>query len=623
MTDAIHQSDRGSKHRKRASAVSRRPKFVRNPDMVAVVVESSDPPRLDVLWGSVGVTQQPSSTAVLAADLPKSIGRFTLQGVRTFDRGQISQAEALLREHKVAMLLRVVSASKCVTRVVSVPELESAAPIDKSSLASALPFIAESEAPGTPGWRRAAGLLPRMHHAARHAAVVSIWPTADSIENNNFADWGGGQWVSEPVALAGAGHIHAGTQLIARADEASGAISIVAQGESRTIVRTARLASAGSGSWSSDVSRTIGETADAAGVRHGEITIDDGIAMIASDDASASAPTWMQRWGLAVGVLAIWASDDETVRSLATLSAQEPIPVVHPIDRIVSWIAHPRNAAVLIAAATAIMVLVPMGSAWARVQILEDRAKAAKLTERLAESEKRVGFYDLLRERRWPMAKLIADVSGSAPVGIELESLELAQGETVTIRGTAQKADLVAKFRENLAATKVFSQLATPSVESGSGVRFLLTAKVIGNGALYQGKWAEDFTSESLGQRLYGKDWQPASEHAHAFSDHSSSRRRGGGGGGGEGRASGEGTRSQATSRAAAPFVVPQPLTDADIAKMDRTTAMKEFGMRKNAAGKVTDPADKQRLLDEVERVKVRMQQARSDQPPASSGGGQ
>ncbi len=64
-------------------------------------------------------------------------------------------------------------------------------------------------------------------------------------------------------------------------------------------------------------------------------------------------------------------------------------------------------------------------------------------------------------------------------------------------------------------------------------------------------------------------------------------------------------------------FTPPPPLTDAEIAKMDKSTAMKAFGQRKAAAAKASDPDVKRRLNDEADKAKQRMLQA-----PASSGSG-
>jgi hypothetical protein len=64
----------------------------------------------------------------------------------------------------------------------------------------------------------------------------------------------------------------------------------------------------------------------------------------------------------------------------------------------------------------------------------------------------------------------------------------------------------------------------------------------------------------------------------------------------------------------AAPGSAPAPISDADIAAMDRTTAIKEWTTRKTAASKPgVDPAIKQRLEDEASKCKARFDQTRAD----------
>jgi len=54
--------------------------------------------------------------------------------------------------------------------------------------------------------------------------------------------------------------------------------------------------------------------------------------------------------------------------------------------------------------------------------------------------------------------------------------------------------------------------------------------------------------------------------------------------------------------------MIPPPLSDADIAAMNKTAAMKEWGVRKKASTQPgIDPADKERLAAEAEKCRERM----------------
>ena len=60
--------------------------------------------------------------------------------------------------------------------------------------------------------------------------------------------------------------------------------------------------------------------------------------------------------------------------------------------------------------------------------------------------------------------------------------------------------------------------------------------------------------------------------------------------------------------------VIPPPISNGLIENLSAEDAMKEYSARKEAAAKVDDAAIKQRLLDEAERCRARMQAARKSQ---------
>jgi hypothetical protein len=218
------------------------------------------------------------------------------------------------------------------------------------------------------------------------------------------------------------------------------------------------------------------------------------------------------------------------------------------------------------------------------------------------------------------MTKLMADIAASTPEGITLDVLELNQGESITLRGTARSNDLVTTFRENLARTRVFEGIATPTVGSSSeGVQFQLQARVSPTGALYRGEHADDFATNPLGKRLYG-DAFVADDRADGDSPRLlAGERVPDRSGPGDETPSSRSTSSRSSGTAAPPApTIPPPLSDADIAKLDRTGAMKEFASRKKAASQQgLDAATKQRLLDEAEKARARMTEAIPKEPGA------
>jgi len=301
------------------------------------------------------------------------------------------------------------------------------------------------------------------------------------------------------------------------------------------------------------------------------------------------------------------------------------------LHRAASALATPTRAAAALAIAAGLILLAPVAAAAARYAVVSARAGGTPpIDQRLADAERRAAHADLLRTRRWPMTKLWADVAGAAPVGVEIDTLDLSPEDGLVIRGSAQSPDVVATFRKRLSDTNVFRDIATPVLADEDGrTTFQLSAKV--NAPLFRATPADDFASKTLAQRLYG-DGAVNTQTPSESSDHSSgpattrgsrSERRGR-----DERATGSSERPAQPSGPAAGAPVPPPLTDDAIAAMDRSTAMKAFGERSKAAAiPGLDETTRQRLKDEATKAQQRMIQAgrESGAKPASgasSGGG-
>ena len=216
---------------------------------------------------------------------------------------------------------------------------------------------------------------------------------------------------------------------------------------------------------------------------------------------------WINRFGLALGAAMLYADADAATSALVALTQREPRSRLPLAQRTIDWLSLPRHAAMVGAACLAVALLAPLASSKARHAVLASHAGSAdSLDSRLAEAERRVGFYKLLSDKRWPMTKLLGQIAGAAPVGVTIDAVELPQGETVTIRATAESTELVSTFRKNLADTRVFNNVATPTIETtADGVTFQLQAKVVQNFALQASKPLDDFAAKTLAQRLYGE----------------------------------------------------------------------------------------------------------------------
>lgn len=537
-------------------------------------------------------------------------------------RTDIAHISELLRAQRVDLIVRLVPSSETICRVLALPAVESS---DRTELADALGLMAESELPSSlPWYRRAAGVV-RLGPAP--SALLTGWTPPEGEAKNDRLPLSAVPevWTAEIAALDALGAAINAGPLIGLADSKSGTLALLAAGPKRTLARVLRL-TPGEG-WSAGAQSAWHETAAAAGLEETRAPGTDGLLLpLAGTTRLGGAMRdreWIARYGLAFGAIALYADPDAAVSSLVALAAQEPRNRQPLVQRTIDWLALPRHAVVVGAACIAVALLSPLVSAKARHAVLSQRAGSAEsLDTRLADAERRIGFYRLLGEKRWPMTKLLSQIAGAAPVGVTLDTVELPQGETVTIRATASSSELVSTFRKNLSDTRVFTSVATPNIETTSeGVTFQLQARVAQHFALQASKPLDDFAAKTLAQRLYGegasntarddREEDPSDRGSDRRTETRDSRRD-------ESTRSGERASGPAPSPPAA-SEIPPPISDEEIAKLDWGAAMREFGRRRRASTLPgIDAETKARLAAESEKARARMQEA----APASSGGG-
>ncbi|MBX3385068.1 MAG: PilN domain-containing protein [Phycisphaeraceae bacterium] len=629
-----------------------RRRSVGDPDVLAAVCESHDGCAVVVArvepgqsFAGMAFTERDAEESMRRGLAGRRIGRVRVVESRTFARLSDPECAEFIAGHNASRVVRVLPTGACIARPITVPGVSADSALDadaEAGLTMALELAAEAELPNVPAWRRCAGWVHRLHEPHAPGAVLTAWPAASAV-----SDWRAPapeRFVAPPAALFGLAMLNPRIAMATVADRANSAVSIFAPGPDRTVVRASRAPASDDSAWRAGIRTMADESARTAGWHFDAGQFGDGESGLtlwtvdAANDQSARLvvsgvrlPTGV---ALCLGALAVATSDRPTIASLSGLSREEVRPEVPAWQRGVSWLSRPRNAGLLIAACVLLALGVPLASALARESMLRHRAKAVDLDRRLGESERRIGFYSLLRERRWPMVKLMADIAGAAPVGVEIDLLDLNQGEPVMLRGRAERPELVAAFRENLTKSRVFTQVTTPSVEAdASGVKFQLVARVEGNRAFYPGERAEDFATEPLAVRLYGPeaasaDWGSAtpagngdrSRGAPRASTPTRDRATGGTSGA-------SGTTPSATAPAPRPAAPdrppPPPLTDAELAAMDATQAMLEWSSRRAAASRATDEETKRRLTEESDRARQRMLEARQaggGQQPAGGG---
>lgn len=603
----------------------------------------------------------------------------------------------------VQMLIRLLPSSSTIVRVVPMPgssqpeagdTREGGGDSRSPAVGDALALVAETELPtNLPMYRRAVGVIQPSRSRARSgesqpAGLICGWPVPAGQERL-AASWRSvwpcpEVWIAEIAALAVLSDALGGSDCAAWIDRDGLCGCVVASGgggggngegsgaRERTLARVFRLPAGSSEAKNMAAMTTINETRGVVGL--GRLPESPEVAASSASlrfdpepPSSASAEPqlrdhdWRTSFGLAYGALSAFASSNPNVRSLVGLHEREPMAKPPMWERVTRWLGSPIRAAVVIALCLALILGASYASAYARYARLNtESGGASAVLERMGDSEKRVAFSRVLREKRWPMTKLLADISGAAPVGVTIESLELnaAQTDGVTVRGVADSSDLVTNFRENLGKTRIFTGVTTPTISTqpSSGdragdrevsvVQFQLQAKIPVGTAIYPAKPIDDFAEKTLSDRLYagkgagGKSERSssrsraaparpnraertgASEPAQRFSARTSSDARASGGS--AGRSSAVPATPTASSASGAAPVVPPPLTDTQIAKLDQVKAMLEWAQRKKAATQTgLDDATKQRLVSESEKAKARMDELKKTVPvPAGGGGG-
>lgn len=233
-------------------------------------------------------------------------------------------------------------------------------------------------------------------------------------------------------------------------------------------------------------------------------------------------------------------------------------------------------------------------------------------------------MYRQMESSRWPMTKLLADFSRAAPVGVTVEALSISPDQGLSVQGRADSQETLNTLLETLNATRVFTGARINRLESAvSGVAFQLTAGVSNpHGRAAAG---EDFASRPLAVRLYGEGAtntatpvaldRPVTTNGGSRSASAAPPRPA------RDRPEPSTAPNPSIGGASAGDAVPPPLTDEQIAALDRRAAMTEMVRRRTypQRNRDVDAAVRSRLEDEVRRIQEHIQ--RLNQQGGGSGG--
>ncbi len=408
------------------------------------------------------------------------------------------------RRHGFGSIVRVAPARATIARTATIP----AAGADET--ASALALLAEAQLPGSlPAHRRAAGLIADGGTNGTRAVLLTAWQGASDAQDallKRVPEL----WTTEIAALA---FLRAGNGPWAvHADPSSGAVSVLVTEAGRTAARVLVEDASSPARFRLSAARAVAETCAGVGAaapprESGPLVLDPrAVAHLRGTvGGMPEGREWLQEYGIALGAALAASSPDPLARGLASLSASPPARRLSHVHRGVTWLAKPRNAWATIAACIALLLLGPLAFAAARLAVLEARsAGLADQAKQRADERLRAAMYDQLRTSRWPMSKLLADVSAAAPVGVVANTILLSPEQGVSVQGTAQSPEQVNTFQANLNGTRLFSAVKVGRVSaSSSGVDFELSATLSNPHGKAAG--AEDFAAKPLAVRRYGE----------------------------------------------------------------------------------------------------------------------
>ncbi len=538
----------------------------------------------------VAIRSRPSGHAAVAVSVAS--GGWKVHATALLDHA--AAVSSFAATHQATALVRLAPLVDTVARLVEVPVA------DAAQMTAAAALLAEAELPPSlPAHRRAGGLLSGVARpGVRQAMAVGWLDRGVDIEPLGTLPEA---FCTPASAMA---FLRGDQPCIACADPSGDAYAVLAVGAERGVLRIVledamnaeSLASMARGALLA-AATSVGETAD---VRPAEVMLDaSSRAWLASKvEGFRDEQSWIDQYALALGAAMVATTPDAA--SMAGLTAAPP-EIVEPVPvRMAKWLSHGHRPWGVGIAACGLLLLAPWGLASARDSILTGRVRVIEEMKRgNADVDRQAALYAQLDISRWPISKLLADVSAATPVGVVATDLRLAPEQGFSFQGTAASADLVNVFQRNLGDTRLFRSIKVNRTEttSGGSVEFNLSADLIPAQAHAPVKPASDFAAESLSKRLHGVEVVAGAPSTAGGGDDRGRR--------GDRRNEPEQVESR---RPVAPSdALPPVVTDEDIKKMDRATANRAWVARKVYVQKnpTLDPAVKQRLQDEESKIRA------------------
>lgn len=552
------------------------------------------------------VHRQGATCSLLIADASGTVK--VIESARLPLEGLSQAVEGRLKAHGVTRLFRIIPGAGTVCRVGSVPAGS------MEEVAAAVGFLAEAQLPeALPAHRRGAGVIPESDHGGARSVLLTGWngsPGEDparlcgeSVEET---------WVSVPAALA---FLRVpGEEVAAYADVNDGSISVIAERSDRVGARVVLEDNTDPTAWSAAFEETltdagVGESSARAQRGHALYIEDKTLLRIREEVLGAETDRqWLDHFGVSLGAALLWATRNPASTGLARLHLTPPKRRESVVSHAANWLGSPKRAIPAAVIAALLLLLIPWGTSHARLLILERKAEGLREQKnKRVDLDRKSALYKQLELNRWPMTKLLAHIASATPMEVTVTSLTISPEVGITMQGNAKSQDDVIQLEANLNKLGLFAEnfkRKRLDTKSGAGVEFDIAVSpraaklhapfVPFKDADYNG----DYASETLAERLYGKGALNTAVEAPVDKNSKTGR-----------RPRSTDSEPRAEERKPSGSELPPPLTADQIAKMDRSTAMKEMVNRSAYIKKTPtlDTATKQRLEDEVSKTKDRL----------------
>ena len=484
------------------------------------------------------LTRDPRVVAVIRA----TRDGFELTSLRTSD-GAVSMLAAQhfgtddervskwIETQRAARAIVALPGADVIVRAVQLP------PADEARLEGALQLNASAFVQGrTSDWRVASALLPRERGEGIRTGLVAEWP-----EDANRADMpiglSEGPMVSFAPAIAGLAAIASVTDApLLWVDSANGVLSVCVPTTRGLLARVIRAGGNGEDIEIAEVAQAVGEACVHAGVPGAEIpnTIErtvqaargalsggfgcadadlEKLSALVRDCDEASDPQWWRTHGLAVGI-ALAASGP--AMPLTRLQWTDLSARPDRVGALINRISEPRTARRIMLVGILTIALAPLAVEGARLLLLrwklpdlEGYVKAEEL------DRKKQAMYRVLGRQGASMTKTLSDIACSAPDGIEVEFINVAQsakGQAVTVRGKARAAgglqgtEIMLQMEKQLRESGAFEQVLRNSEapDTRGYQEFAINATAVRPTYTVAFPEAQDFARTSMRVRRYG-----------------------------------------------------------------------------------------------------------------------